>query len=100
MSIGIWRDEEKRIGGLYCNTDEIAFGPVFGAEEDPQDFLDWYEDSTKASRYIDVRRLTATYLTHLVDEWRKEVEENENEEKGMRTLAEPGAWTGGFAKNA
>jgi hypothetical protein len=26
---------------LYCNTEDVAFGPVFPSQYDAEDFLDW-----------------------------------------------------------
>jgi len=95
MSIEILTDRDTNQSVMFCNTDNIAFGPVFGEDEDPQDFLDW----AHRLGYPDVRTAAQEVLGGLVDNWRKQVEENENEAAGMRTLTEPEAWEGGIAKN-
>lgn len=99
MAIEILTDRNTNQSVMFCNTSEIAFGPVFGEYEDPLDFLDWVNDGGKIEQPLDVRRISSEYLSNLVDNWRKQVEENENEEAGTRTLTEPEAWEGGFAKN-
>lgn len=96
MSIGILTDRDTNQSVMFCNTSEIAFGPVFGEDEDPQDFLDWLADS---QGYTNPRRLKVNDLVDWVDKWRKQVEENEAEASGEKHFTEPGAWSGGFARN-
>jgi len=50
---------------LYCSTSMWAFGPVFGADDDPNDFLEWLED--------DPRRLKDSELESKFYEWLNEV---------------------------
>ena len=101
MSIQILTDRETGNSCMYCNTTEWAFGPVFGEEEDPIEFLEWYNDDQKESMTppVDVRCLTDKVLEGLVDRWRVIVKENEAEAAGERHFTEPEAWAGGFADN-
>ena len=50
---------------------EIAFGPVFGSDEDPQDFLDWLLEMDR--KHISL--LTDEYISSLLEVWRKETKE-------------------------
>ena len=87
MSVDIWYDEQRGISGLYCNTDEVAFGPVFGEDEEPQDFLDWLT----GRGFTDARRLED--LSIHADRWREEVKENENEARAERVNTDTAATT-------
>jgi len=93
MGIEILTDGDTNQSVMFCNTSGIAFGPVFGEDEDPQEFLNWLE----YRGFTDARRLED--LSIHVDRWRKQVEENEAEASGERHFTEPGAWSGGFARN-
>jgi len=98
MSIGIFTDGKTSQSVMYCNISEIAFGPVFGEDENPQDFLDW----AHRLGYPDVRTAASEVLGNLVDTWRararmraarKEVEENENEACAERYYSDTAAET-------
>jgi len=95
MGIGILTDRDSGESVMYCNTDEVAFGPVFGADEDPAEFLEWLGHETDK----DARSVERNPLCDFVVRWRNEVEENEAEASGERHFTEPGAWSGGFASN-
>jgi len=105
VSIEILTDRDTNQSVMFCNTSDIAFGPVFGEDEDPQEFLDWIDDKkmiqmgAKGIESLDVRGISGEYLSTLVDNWRKQVEENGAEASGERHFTEPGAWSGGFARN-
>jgi len=92
MAIKIWVDEETKQSGMYDDVKEYAFGPVFGTDEDPQDFLDWYDEEVPEGFVQDVRKLRPITLSKLVDHWRKE-EENENEARAEIILSDPSAAT-------
>ena len=96
MAIEILTDKDTNQSVMICNTSEMAFGPVFGEDEDPLEFMDWCKESAFCP---DFRRVSDDTLSGLVDTWRKEVEENEAEASGERHFTEPGAWSGGFARN-
>ena len=95
MTIEILTDKDTNQSVMICNTSEMAFGPVFGEYEDPLEFIKWLEPLILR----DARRLDPDKLSDFVDNWRKEVEENEAEASGERHFTEPGAWDGGFARN-
>lgn len=99
MSIEILTDRDTNQSVMFCNTSEIAFGPVFGEDEDPQDFLDWVETELTILSKDEIHQIKSYVLSKFVDQWRKQVEENEAEASGERYFTEPGAWSGGFAKN-
>lgn len=105
MAIEILTDRFTYQSVMFCNTSDIAFGPVFAADEDPLEFLDWIDDKkmiqmgANGITSFDVRCIPSAQLSTLVDNWRKEVEENEAEASGERHFTEPGAWSGGFARN-
>jgi hypothetical protein len=61
---------------LYCSTSDWAFGPIFFAGEDPQDFLDWL--------VRDPRILNDSELANRVAEWREGNEVCEKCDKQMR----------------
>ena len=44
MAIEILTDKDTNQSVMICNTSEMAFGPVFGEDEDPQDFINWIDD--------------------------------------------------------
>jgi len=69
MAIEILTDRDTNQSVMFCNTSEIAFGPVFGEDEDPLLFMDWLADS---QGYTDARRLKVNDLVDWVDKWRKE----------------------------
>ena len=93
MAIEILIDKDTNQSVMICNTSEMAFGPVFGEDEDPLEFIEWLEKRG----FTDARKLDDLSLQ--VDKWRKEVKENEAEASGERHFTEPGAWSGGFARN-
>jgi len=51
---------------------EIAFGPVFGSDEDPQEFIGWLKHYHE---WLYPEKCNGALLAGLVDDWRKEVEE-------------------------
>ena len=96
MAIEILTDRDTNQSVMFCNTSEMAFGPVFGEDENPMEFLDWCNEELG---HPDIRRLSTDVLLESVDKWRVQVEENEAEASGERHFTEPGAWDGGFARN-
>ena len=74
MAIKILTDGDTNQSVLIDDVEEMAFGPVFGEDEDPLEFLDWLNPSILK----DARRLQDK-LSGLVDQWRKEVLDNESE---------------------
>ena len=84
MSIEILTDIDSYQSVMFCNTGMVAFGPVFGEEEDPQDFLDWYDKNYCKTDNIGVRMLSDQNLLGFVERWRKETSENEAEEASVR----------------
>ena len=97
MAIEILTDRDTNQSVMFCNTSEMAFGPVFGEDENPLEFLDWWKENYPD--YPDVPNESPSVLSAMVDKWRKIVEENEAEASGERHFTEPGAWSGGFARN-
>jgi len=81
VAIEILTDKDTNQSVMFCNIDEIAFGPVFGEDEDPLEFLDWCNEGVG---YQDVRRLSLDVLLESVEKWRKEAKENEAEASGER----------------
>lgn len=67
MSIRIISDGDNSV--IYDSVTETAFGPVFGRDEDPNDFLEWLEK--------DARLYTDKELWSLVGDWR---DQRDNEE--------------------
>lgn len=98
MGIEILTDKDTNQIVMFCNTSEMAFGPVFGEDEDPWEFLNWLNTEESLLQH-DVTKLMPHVLSSFVDDWRKQVEENEAEAAGERHFTEPGAWSGGFARN-
>ncbi len=98
MSIEIFTSRTGDKCMVSYGDPEIAFGPVFSADENPQDFIEWLKDSPR--EYPDVRvLLNQPYIINsYADEWRMEVE-NEAEAAGVRASTEPEAWEGGIASN-
>jgi len=89
---------------LICNTSMTAFGPVFHAEDDVVDFIDWattklrtrpekycklWQDKKTWNTKPDIRCLTETELIRMVDEWRNEKLDEVCDECGK-------PWTGEF----
>ncbi len=99
MSIKILTDKDTFNSVMFDEATEIAFGPVFGEDEDPRDFLSWVNGSVTNISEYDVQRMRPHVLSILVDDWRKQVKENEAEAAGERCATEPGAWDGGIADN-
>jgi len=97
MSIKIITDKNTVQSVMYDEATKIAFGPVFGADEHPQDFLEWF--AFQAYEESNVQMLFPGTLSRFVDKWRTEVKENEVEAAGERAMNEPEAWEGGFASN-
>ena len=62
MSVQILRDTEDGSKAMYCTTTDWAFGPIFGEDEEPDEFLDWL--------VTDPRKLTDPQLILKVAEWR------------------------------
>ena len=56
---------------MYCSTTMESFGPVFYADENVTDFLNWL--------CIDPRLLNQKGLSEKVDEWRQILEEGPND---------------------
>ncbi len=50
---------------------EMAFGPVFGEDENPQVFIEW----ALGLGYPDLRTASPDALSDLVDAWRKQAKE-------------------------
>ena len=59
MSVGILSGEYHQ--ALYCSTTDVAFGPLFSADDDVQSFLEWLS--------IDPRTITETELVSKKNEW-------------------------------
>jgi len=95
MSIDIFTDRTGQ-SVMYDSNSEIAFGPVFGSDETPQDFLDWLNVKGIRPNFFYPQQVV---LVCYVDTWREEVKESEAEAAGERAMNEPEAWNGGFAKN-
>jgi len=57
MDIEILTDKDTNQSVMFCNTDRIAFGPVFGKDEDPQDFLDWLKTINFSSTNVEVEMI-------------------------------------------
>ncbi len=71
MSISIFTDINGQ-KAMYDEETEIFFGPLFGTDENPQDFLDWLKS---CNLWGDPAATEKDELSRLVDEWRKEVKE-------------------------
>ena len=52
---------------------EIAFGPVFGEDEDPENFLLWLQNH--GYRYFYMKDIDNNIMGRLVSGWRKEAKE-------------------------
>jgi len=70
-----WRGQATghryKISVMFCNTSDWAFGPVFGEDDDPHDFMRWLE--------TDPRVLSETDLGWAVEDWRLMRDKNEND---------------------
>lgn len=73
MNIKIFTDRSGQ-SVMYESNSEIAFGPIFGEDEDPADFIEWLEDN---SFETNPRRFKDTELVWVVDKWRKEIKQQE-----------------------
>ena len=69
MAIEILTDRDTNQSVMFCNTSEMAFGPVFGEDEDPLEFLEWLKDEDPIFQG-DARRLDSDDLSLFVDQWR------------------------------
>jgi len=88
MAIEILTDSKTFQSVMYCNIAEIAFGPVFGPDEDPQNFLDWLEENKSVFYNIgisilDIRLMSEEEMGELVDRWRKQKSQNIKKEQAL-----------------
>jgi len=93
--IKIFVDKDTKQSVMIDDVKEYAFGPVFGTDEDPQDFLDWCENSKEWGQWLNVKNIRyheEKTLVFLVDKWRKE-EETENEARAERVYSDTAATT-------
>ncbi len=72
MSIKIFTDRTGQ-SVMYDSNSEIAFGPIFGEDEDPADFIEWLEDNRFEAN---PRRFKETELVWVVDKWRRDCKES------------------------
>jgi hypothetical protein len=80
MAVRIIHDDQGAV--LYCSTDMEAFGPVFDALEEAEDFLDWLP--------TDPRRLTLPQLRDEHSRWHELTHDSDGEWTGRDTEpAEP-----------
>lgn len=63
MGISIIKSKDTELQAMYCNTTMWAFGPIFKADEDVQEFIDWLGQ--------DPRELVDDILETMVSKWRK-----------------------------
>ena len=72
MSIRVIHSDEGSV--MYCPVSMTAFGPVFNAEEDPDEFLEWLGEyyQRRGAPSTDARQLPVTRLVELVQEWRRQ----------------------------
>ena len=91
--IKVWVDIELGISGLYDDQAEYAFGPVFGSDEEPDEFLEWMEPRLVALGLRWVCDLDLDRLSSLVDRWRLEIKDNDNEALGERVCRDTEATT-------
>ena len=75
MSVQILTDKETYQQVMYCSTTMWAFGPVFQAPDEAEDFIEWLGS--------DPRKLSDELLSDKYYEWLKEreIEEEENQLK-------------------
>lgn len=89
MSIKVFTDITGQ-SVMYDSNSEIAFGPVFGEDEDPADFLEWLKS---CNLWGDPAATEKDELSRLIDKWRKEVKENEDEAANERAMNDTEATT-------
>ena len=66
MAIKILTDGDTNQSVMYDDIEEYAFGPVFGEDENPMEFIDWCEEDG----YMEIRSLSSEHISNLVDRWR------------------------------
>lgn len=93
MAIKIFIDIDSSQSVMYDDVEEYAFGPVFGADEDSHDFLEWAESIVAIFQQKDVRNIDRAKLGHWVDLWRQEVKDNENEARAEAHYSDTAAAT-------
>ena len=84
MAIKILTDGKTFESVMYDESTEIAFGPVFGTDEDPAEFMEWFKGLPPFTQKVGILGLIARDLSELVDRWRTQTEENENEARSER----------------
>jgi len=76
--------------GDKCMVDsETAFGPVFGVNEDPMEFIEWFNREHAGMR---PQKCNDILLGSLIDDWRQEIQ-NDNEAKAERVYSDTEATT-------
>ena len=75
---------------MYEDSTEIGFGPLFGDDEDPQDFIDWAKEE---EGWYHLNRISDVAVGVLFDCWRKMVKENEEEARAERVMSDTEATT-------
>lgn len=73
--MGVHNSQVEGKAAMFDSTSGRAFGPVFDSGDDLDDFLAWFGEEPHAegarlASYDDVRRLSATELDQVIEEWR------------------------------
>jgi hypothetical protein len=76
MSVEVIHDKDKCLKAFFCNTTDVAFGPIFQRDEEPEIFMTWLQEKHQV-RYGDPRQLESGDLALKVSEWRNEIRERE-----------------------
>jgi len=71
MGVRIMIDSKRRVGALYCDTSDWAFGPVFNGG-DPREEIESFLGYARKQDINDVRVLNDFELRELHSRWAKE----------------------------
>ncbi len=69
MSVDVWTDADNDHQGLYCNTSDWCFGPIFPYFDENMNahtFMDWCDNTSQP----DARTLTESELSTLICEFK------------------------------
>ena len=67
MAVEIIQDKETGKQAMFCNTTDIAFGPIFRPDENVEHFIDWLK--------WDARSYGNDKLLKKQEEWRQETQQ-------------------------
>ena len=76
MGCRILHDRESDYAALYCSTVEVAFGPIFhaddehDAEERAQAFLEWLREDARRYGEAELQQRYSMWLAQEAEQWK------------------------------